>query len=134
MEGKAALFKRFREHRRLADCLDTQDVDESARTVQLIAPVFVVPLPLRTLCTAMLRGGGPALQPLDIPVSHDDQHGTVIVVLSCPNERAAGGGQGHRRGSDSAVRLASLPGAAILKLLLQAGAGDVWWLAYAGGA
>jgi malate dehydrogenase (oxaloacetate-decarboxylating) len=82
MEGKAALFKRFADVDAWPVCLDTQDIDEIVRTVQLIAPVygginledisaprcFEIERRLRTL--------------LDIPVFHDDQHGTAIVVLA----------------------------------------------------
>jgi len=82
MEGKAALFKRFADVDAWPVCLDTQDVDEIVRTVQLIAPVygginledisaprcFEVEMRLREL--------------LDIPVFHDDQHGTAVVVLA----------------------------------------------------
>ncbi|MBU3645926.1 MAG: NAD-dependent malic enzyme [Candidatus Nanopelagicaceae bacterium] len=82
MEGKAALFKRFADVDAWPVCLDTQDVNEIVRTVQLIAPVygginledisaprcFEVEMRLREL--------------LDIPVFHDDQHGTAVVVLA----------------------------------------------------
>ena len=82
MEGKAALFKRFADVDAWPVCLDTQDVDEIVRAVQLIAPVygginledisaprcFEIELRLRDL--------------LQIPVFHDDQHGTAIVVLA----------------------------------------------------
>ena len=82
MEGKAALFKRFADVDAWPVCLDTQDIDEIVRTVQLIAPVYGginledISAPRCFEIEARLR------ELLDIPVFHDDQHGTAIVVLS----------------------------------------------------
>jgi len=82
MEGKAALFKRFADVDAWPVCLDTQDVDEIVRTVQLIAPVYGginledISAPRCFEIEERLR------DLLDIPVFHDDQHGTAIVVLS----------------------------------------------------
>ena len=80
MEGKAALFKRFANVDAWPVCLDTQDVDEIVRTVQLIAPVYGginledISAPRCFEIERRLR------ELLDIPVFHDDQHGTAIVV------------------------------------------------------
>ncbi len=82
MEGKAALFKRFADVDAWPVCLDTQDVDEIVRTVQLIAPVYGginledISAPRCFEIERRLR------DLLDIPVFHDDQHGTAIVVLA----------------------------------------------------
>jgi malate dehydrogenase (oxaloacetate-decarboxylating) len=82
MEGKAALFKRFADVDAWPVCLDTQDVDEIVRTVQIIAPVYGginledISAPRCFEIEARLR------YLLDIPVFHDDQHGTAIVVLA----------------------------------------------------
>ena len=82
MEGKAALFKRFAGVDAWPVCLDTQDVDEIVRTVQLIAPVYGginledISAPRCFEIETRLR------EILDIPVFHDDQHGTAIVVLA----------------------------------------------------
>jgi malate dehydrogenase (oxaloacetate-decarboxylating) len=82
MEGKAVLFKRFADIDAWPVCLDTQDVDEIVRTVQLIAPVYGginledISAPRCFEIEARLR------HLLDIPVFHDDQHGTAIVVLA----------------------------------------------------
>ena len=82
MEGKAALFKRFADVDAWPVCLDTQDVDEIVRTVQIIAPVYGginledISAPRCFEIEARLR------DLLDIPVFHDDQHGTAIVVLA----------------------------------------------------
>jgi len=82
MEGKAALFKRFADVDAWPVCLDTQDVDEIVRTVQLIAPVYGginledISAPRCFEIEVRLR------ELLDIPVFHDDQHGTAVVVLA----------------------------------------------------
>jgi malate dehydrogenase (oxaloacetate-decarboxylating) len=82
MEGKAALFKRLADVDAWPVCLDTQDVDEIVRTVQLIAPVYGginledISAPRCFEVERRLR------ELLDIPVFHDDQHGTAIVVLA----------------------------------------------------
>ena len=82
MEGKAALFKRFAGIDAFPICLDTQDVDEIVRAVELIAPVFAginledISAPRCFEIERRLR------DKLDIPVFHDDQHGTAIVVLA----------------------------------------------------
>ena len=82
MEGKAALFKRFGDIDAWPICLDTQDVDEIVRTVELIAPGFGginledIAAPRCFEIEARLR------EKLDIPVFHDDQHGTAIVALA----------------------------------------------------
>ncbi|MFM8211812.1 MAG: NAD-dependent malic enzyme, partial [Actinomycetes bacterium] len=82
MEGKAALFKRFAEIDAWPVCIDSQDVDEIVRTVQLIAPVYGginledISAPRCFEIEKRLR------KLLDIPVFHDDQHGTAIVVLA----------------------------------------------------
>jgi malate dehydrogenase (oxaloacetate-decarboxylating) len=80
MEGKAVLFKRFADVDAWPVVLDTQDVDEIVRTVQLIAPAYGginledISAPRCFEVEARLR------ELLDIPVFHDDQHGTAIVV------------------------------------------------------
>jgi malate dehydrogenase (oxaloacetate-decarboxylating) len=82
MEGKAALFKRFADIDAWPIALDTQDVDEIVRTVELIAPGFGginledIAAPRCFEIEARLR------EKLDIPVFHDDQHGTAIVALA----------------------------------------------------
>jgi len=81
MEGKAALFKKFADVDAWPVCLDTQDTEEIIRTVQLIAPVYGginledIAAPRCFEIEARLR------ELLDIPVFHDDQHGTAIVVV-----------------------------------------------------
>ena len=82
MEGKAALFKRFANVDAWPVCLDTQDTEKIIDTVCAIAPVYGginledIAAPRCFEIEARLR------EMLDIPVFHDDQHGTAIVVLA----------------------------------------------------
>lgn len=82
MEGKAALFKRFGNVDAWPICLDTQDTEEIIKAVQWIAPGFGginledISAPRCFEIEARLK------ELLDIPVFHDDQHGTAIVVLA----------------------------------------------------
>jgi malate dehydrogenase (oxaloacetate-decarboxylating) len=82
MEGKAALFKQFAGVDAWPVCLDTQDTEEIIRTVKALAPVYGgvnledISAPRCFEIEARLR------EELDIPVFHDDQHGTAIVVLA----------------------------------------------------
>ena len=82
MEGKAVLFKEFAGVDAFPICLATKDTDEIVRIVEAIAPVFGgvnledISAPRCFEIEARLR------ERLDIPVFHDDQHGTAIVVLA----------------------------------------------------
>ncbi len=82
MEGKAVLFKAFGDVNAVPICLDTQNTDEIVDTVIRIAPAFGG-INLEDIsaprCFEIERRLNEAL---DIPVFHDDQHGTAIVVLS----------------------------------------------------
>ena len=124
MEGKAALFKRFANIDAWPICLDTQDVDEIVRTVEIIAPGFGginledIAAPRCFEIEARLR------ESLDIPVFHDDQHGTAIVVLAALTNalRCVRREIGDVR---IVVAGAGAAGTAIVTLLLAAGAHDV---------
>ncbi len=82
MEGKALLFKKFGGIDAFPICLDTEDPDEIIRTIKLISPVFGginledIKAPECFYIEERLK------EELDIPVFHDDQHGTAIVVLA----------------------------------------------------
>ena len=82
MEGKAVLFKEFGGINAFPICLDTQDTEEIIRTVANIAPAFGginledISAPRCFEIESRLK------EMLDIPVFHDDQHGTAIVVLA----------------------------------------------------
>jgi len=124
MEGKAALFKRFAGIDAWPLCLDTQDTDEIVRAVQVIAPAFGginledISAPRCFEVERRLR------DLLDIPVFHDDQHGTAIVVLAALTNALRVVGK-----KLSAVKIAmagaGAAGTAVLRLLLASGASDV---------
>ena len=124
MEGKAALFKRFAGIDAFPICLDTQDTDEIVAAVKAIAPVFAginledISAPRCFEIEARLRAE------LDIPVFHDDQHGTAIVVLAALTNalRVVGKNLADVR---IVMSGAGAAGTAILTLLLHAGAHDV---------
>ena len=124
MEGKAALFKRFAGIDAWPICLDTQDTDEIVRHVAAIAPGFGginledISAPRCFEVERRLRDR------LDIPVFHDDQHGTAIVVLAALTNalRVVGKELPDVR---IAMAGAGAAGTAVLKLLLSAGAADV---------
>ncbi|HVN12653.1 MAG TPA: NAD-dependent malic enzyme [Kineosporiaceae bacterium] len=124
MEGKAALFKRFAGVDAWPVCLDTQDTDEIIEIARAMAPVYGginledIAAPRCFEIEARLR------ELLDIPVFHDDQHGTAIVVL--------GALANALRVVDKAlpdVRIvvsgAGAAGQAIIRLLLAQGARNV---------
>ena len=81
MEGKAMLFKKFADIDAFPICLDTQDTDEIVETVRRIAPVFGG-INLEDISAPRSFEVEERLQDLGIPVFHDDQHGTAIVVLA----------------------------------------------------
>ncbi|WP_235735512.1 NAD-dependent malic enzyme [Nocardioides alcanivorans] len=124
MEGKAALFKRFANIDAWPICLASQDVDEIVRAVEMIAPGFGginledIAAPRCFEIEARLR------ESLDIPVFHDDQHGTAIVVLAALTNalRVVGKSLADVR---IVVAGAGAAGSAITSLLLAGGAVDV---------
>ncbi|MEY3368883.1 MAG: malate dehydrogenase [Bacteroidota bacterium] len=81
MEGKALLFKRFANIDAFPICIDTQDTDKIVETVRLISPVFGG-VNLEDIAAPRSFEIEERLQDLGIPVFHDDQHGTAIVVLA----------------------------------------------------
>lgn len=124
MEGKAALFKRFAGVDAWPLCLDTQDPEEIIRVVQAIAPGFAginledISAPRCFEIEARLRGL------LDIPVFHDDQHGTAIVVTAALTNALRVVGK-RLPAARVVVSGAGAAGSAILRLMLAAGAKDV---------
>lgn len=81
MEGKSLLFKEFANIDAWPICLDTNDVDEIVATVRRIAPVFGG-INLEDISAPRCFAVEQALQDIGIPVFHDDQHGTAIVLLA----------------------------------------------------
>ena len=124
MEGKAALFKEFGGVDAFPVCLDTQDVDEIVETCVRIAPTFGginledIAAPRCFEIEARLNDA------LDIPVFHDDQHGTAIVVLSGVINALRLVGK-DERAAKVVVNGAGSAGIAIAKLLLSYGFADV---------
>ena len=124
MEGKAALFKRFAGVDAWPVCLDTQDVDEIVRTVQIIAPTYGginledISAPRCFEVESRLR----AL--LDIPVFHDDQHGTAVVVLAALTNALR---VVDKRLEDLRIVVSGVgaAGHAIIRLLMAQGARDI---------
>ena len=120
MEGKAVLFKSFGDVNAVPICLDTQDVDEIVDTVIRIAPAFGG-INLEDIsaprCFEIEKRLNDAL---DIPVFHDDQHGTAIVVLSGIINGLRVTGK-HKEDCKVVVNGAGSAGIAITRLLLTYG-------------
>jgi malate dehydrogenase (oxaloacetate-decarboxylating) len=124
MEGKAALFSEFAGLNAVPVVLATTDVDEIVDTVANIAPSFGginledISAPRCFEVEARLRDR------LDIPVFHDDQHGTAIVVLAALRNAAKVTG---RTLADLRVVVsgAGAAGIAVSKMILEAGIGDL---------
>jgi malate dehydrogenase (oxaloacetate-decarboxylating) len=124
MEGKALLFKRFGGINAVPICIDCTEVDDVVRTVAALAPSFGginledISAPRCFEIEDRLR------EMLDIPVFHDDQHGTAIVALAALRGAARVVGKDL---SDLRVVVAGAgaSGVAVTKLLLSVGIGDV---------
>ena len=124
MEGKALLFKEFADVDAFPICLDTKDVDEIVRTVKFLAPTFGginledISAPRCFEIEKRLK------EELDIPVFHDDQHGTAIVVSAgLLNALKLVG----KKMEDVSIVIngAGSAGISIAKLLMQFGAGNI---------
>ncbi len=124
MEGKAALFKRFANVDAWPICLDTQDTDEIVRAVEMLSPGFGgvnledIAAPRCFEIESRLRAS------LDIPVFHDDQHGTAIVVLAALTNALKVVGKAF---PDVRVALAGAgaAGVAVAKILKAENVGDI---------
>ena len=124
MEGKALLFKEFADVDAFPICLDTKDVEEIIRTVKYLAPTFGgvnledISAPRCFEIEKRLRAE------LDIPVFHDDQHGTAIVV--CAGLLNALKLVGKQMADVSIViNGAGSAGISIARLLMRFGAGNI---------
>lgn len=124
MEGKAVLFKEFGGVNAFPVCLDTQDTEEIIKTVINIAPAFGginledISAPRCFEIEERLK------QALDIPVFHDDQHGTAIVVLAGIINAMKVTGR-TKENCNIVVNGAGSAGVAITKLLLKYGFKDI---------
>ncbi len=124
MEGKAVLFKEFAGVNAFPICLDTQDTDEIIKTIVNIAPAFGG-INLEDIAAPRCFEIEERLKELlNIPVFHDDQHGTAIVVLAgVINSLKVTGKQ--KENCKIVVNGAGSAGIAIAKLLLNYGFTDV---------
>jgi malate dehydrogenase (oxaloacetate-decarboxylating) len=124
MEGKAMLFKQFAGIDAFPICLDTKDVDEIVETVVRIAPVFGG-INLEDIsaprCFEVERR---LIEALDIPVMHDDQHGTAVVILAALINAAKVVGK-ELHDLQIVVAGSGAAGTATIKMLLGAGVRDV---------
>lgn len=124
MEGKALLFKEFANVDAFPICLDTEDPEEIIKTVKLIAPGFGginledIKAPECFYIEKTLK------KELDIPVFHDDQHGTAIVVLAGIYNALKIVGKKLEE-AKILINGAGSAGIAICKLLLNAGAKNI---------
>ncbi len=124
MEGKALLFKHFGGVNAVPICVDTTDVDEIVETVVRIAPAYGginledIAAPRCFAVEDRLR------ERLDIPVFHDDQHGTAIVVLAALRNATRLVGK-PLTGLRVVVCGAGAAGTAVTRILLDAGIVDV---------
>ena len=124
MEGKCVLFKKFANIDAFPICLDTQNVNEIVTTIKYIAPGFGginledISAPRCFLIEELL------IKQLDIPVFHDDQHGTAIVVLAgiINSFKLADREIGRAK---IVINGAGASGIAIAKLLIHYGARDI---------
>ncbi len=124
MEGKAMLFKQFADIDAFPICLDTKDVDEIVETVVRIAPVFGGINLEDVSAPRCFEVEDRLIEALDIPVMHDDQHGTAVVILAALINAAR-----VVRKPLSELRVvvsgSGAAGTATIKMLLGAGVKDV---------
>jgi malate dehydrogenase (oxaloacetate-decarboxylating) len=124
MEGKAVLFKEFGDVDAFPICLDTQDTEEIIETVRRIAPVFGginledISAPRCFEIESRLKAA------LDIPVFHDDQHGTAVVVSAAVINAFKLAGRPLRT-VRAVISGAGAAGTAVCKMLLQIGVRDI---------
>jgi malate dehydrogenase (oxaloacetate-decarboxylating) len=124
MEGKAALFKKFADVDAWPVCLDTQDTEEIIMIAKALAPVYAginledIAAPRCFEIEKRLR------EQLDIPVFHDDQHGTAIVVVAALRNALRVVGKSIE---DCKIVISGVgaAGSAIIRLLLQKNPGDI---------
>ncbi|UOX88046.1 NAD-dependent malic enzyme [Amycolatopsis sp. FBCC-B4732] len=124
MEGKAALFKKFADVDAWPVCLDTQDTEEIIMIAKALAPVYAginledIAAPRCFEIEKRLR------EQLDIPVFHDDQHGTAIVVVAALRNALRVVGK-NIEDCKIVVSGVGAAGSAIIRLLLHKNPGDI---------
>ena len=124
MEGKAVLFKQFAGVDAVPICLDTKDVDEIVDTVARLAPSFGG-INLEDISAPRCFEIEERLKKLlNIPVFHDDQHGTAVVALAALEGALKLTGRTHAT-TRVVVSGAGAAGVAVAKILLEAGITDL---------
>lgn len=124
MEGKACLFKRFGGVDAYPICLSTKDPEEIVRAVQLIAPGFGGINLEDISAPRCFEIEERLIETLDIPVFHDDQHGTAVVVLAALINGAKCLGLELPQ-VQTVISGAGAAGISICKLLMKAGVRDI---------
>jgi malate dehydrogenase (oxaloacetate-decarboxylating) len=124
MEGKALLFKEFAGVDAFPICLDTTDPDEIVETVQRIAPTFGGINLEDIAAPGAFDIERRLVESLDIPVFHDDQHGTAVVALAALRNALRLVGK-EMSEITALIAGAGAAGVAIAKILQGAGIGDV---------
>jgi len=124
MEGKSMLFKQFAGIDAFPICLDTKDVDEIVETVVNIAPVFGGINLEDISAPRCFEVEQRLVERLDIPVMHDDQHGTAVVILAALINAAKVVGK-DLHDLQIVVSGSGAAGTATIKMLLEAGVRDV---------
>ncbi|MGB8966699.1 MAG: NAD-dependent malic enzyme [Candidatus Cybelea sp.] len=124
MEGKAMLFKQFADIDAFPICLDTKNVDEIVETVVRIAPVFGGINLEDISAPRCFEVEDRLIDALDIPVMHDDQHGTAVVILAALINAARVVGK-RLEDLQVVVSGSGAAGTATIKMLLGAGVRDV---------
>lgn len=124
MEGKAMLFKQFADIDAFPICLDTKDIDAIVETVVRIAPVFGGINLEDISAPRCFEVEDRLIEALDIPVMHDDQHGTAVVILAALINAARVVGK-PLQDLQVVVAGSGAAGTATIKMLLGAGVRDV---------
>jgi malate dehydrogenase (oxaloacetate-decarboxylating) len=124
MEGKSALFKTFGGLDSIPIVLDTTDVDEIVQTLVRIAPSFGAVNLEDVAAPRCFELEARLIEALDMPVMHDDQHGTAVVVLAALTNAAAVVGK-ELSSLRAVIAGAGAAGIAIAEILLASGLTDV---------
>lgn len=123
MEGKCAIFRQFAKINAFPICLNTQDTQEIIRTIRAISPVFGA-INLEDISAPRCFEIESSLQDLGIPVIHDDQHATAIVILAAITNALKIVNK-KLENAKIVVTGSGAAGTAIINLLVKAGAKNV---------
>jgi malate dehydrogenase (oxaloacetate-decarboxylating) len=124
MEGKAMLFRQFGDIDAFPICLDTKDVNEIVETVVCVAPAFGGINLEDISAPRCFEIEERLIEALDIPIMHDDQHGTAVVILAALINAARVVGK-ELQDLQIVIAGSGVAGTATLKMLLDAGVRDV---------